>query len=147
LRAPELRLASASESDTLAALGGDGTTGDLIGIITTSVSTTTTTSPIAGFSPIATTSITAADFMVGDFMVALPAGEVSARRSVDSRHHTPSQVHIPAHSAASITEEPPEAFPHAASRASVEASMEAEAFTVSRRRAPGVRFHYFKNKS
>jgi hypothetical protein len=124
------------ESASLEDMAGDGTTGDLIGITTMSVSTTTTTSPTAEFSPIATISITAADFMVA----ALQADEVSARRSMASRHHTPSQVHIPAHSAALIMEELPEAFPHAGSRASVEAteveasmevavSMEAEAVT------------------
>ncbi len=130
MRAPELSLASGLESDILAGLGGDGTTGDLIGIITTFVSTTTTTSPTAEFSLIETTSITPADFMAVDFTVAaLPAGEVSARRNMDSRRHMPSRVHIPVHSAALIMEELPEAFPHAGSRASAEASMEVEGST------------------
>ena len=110
LRDRGLRLVSALESDTLAGLGGDGTTGDLIGITTTFVSIITTTSPTAEFSPIETASITAADFTA-----ALLVGEVSARRSMDSQRHTPSQVRIPVHSAALIMEELPEAFPHAGS--------------------------------
>jgi hypothetical protein len=70
--------------------------------------------------------------MAGDFTAeALLAGEVSARRSMGSRHHTPSPVRIPVHSAASITEESREASPHEGSRASVEVSTAAEAFTVA----------------
>src|SRR5712664_708725 len=81
LRVRELRSASALESDTLAGLDGDGTTGDLIGI--------TTTFPTAEFSLIETTLITAADFTAGAFTAAcLPAGEASARRSMDSQRHT-----------------------------------------------------------
>jgi hypothetical protein len=68
--------------------------------------------------------------MVGDFTaVALPAGEVSARRSMDSRRHTHNRVHIPVHSAVLIMEESREAFPLAVSRASAEASMEVEVST------------------
>jgi hypothetical protein len=104
----------------------------MIGIITAFFSTTTATYPTAKFSSIATTSIAPADFMAVDFTAAaLPAGEVSARRSMGSRHHTPSQVRIPVHSAALIMEESREAFPHGGSRASVEVSTAAEAFTVA----------------
>src|SRR5712692_4439894 len=130
LRDRGLRLVSALESDTLAGLGGDGTTGDLIGITTTFVSIITTTSPTAEFSPIETASITAADFTAGAFTAAcLPAGEASARPTMDSHRHTPSQVRIPVHSAALIMEELPEAFPLAVSRASAEASTEAAVST------------------
>jgi hypothetical protein len=48
-----------------------------------------------------------------------------------SRRHTPSQVRIPVPSAALITEESREDFPHEGSRASVEVSTAAEAFTAA----------------
>jgi hypothetical protein len=126
----ELGLGWALESASMADLAGDGITGDLTGTTTMSFTTTTHTYLTAEFSSIATTSITPADFMAGDFTVARrPADEVSARRSMDSRHHTPSRARIPAHLAALITEEQQEASPLAGNRASVEVSMEVEVST------------------
>src|SRR5216684_195704 len=132
LQVRELRLVSALESASLEGMAGAGTTGVMIGIITAFFSTTTATYPTAEFSSIATTSIAPADFMAVDFTAAaLPAGEVSARRSMGSRHHTPSQVRIPVHSAALIMEESREAFPHGGSRASVEVFTVAAVVTLA----------------
>src|SRR4029077_17612357 len=129
-----LRLASALELASLADSAGDGTIGDTIGITTTFVSTITTTSPTAECSQIATSSVTPADFTeLADFMADKP--EDSPAASMDLRHHTASLEFIPAHSAALIMAESPEASRLAGSRASVEVStavevsMEAAAFT------------------
>src|SRR5580704_1344615 len=72
----ELRLAWALASASLAAMAGDGTTGDTIGVATESSSTTTPTSPTAESSPITTRSITRVQtsIMAADFM-----GEVDFR--------------------------------------------------------------------
>jgi hypothetical protein len=124
LRARALPLASALVSASSEGMAGAGTTGDTTGITTTFVSTTTTTSPAAEFSLTATTSIMPADFMAEDFTAGLVADEVSARRSKDSRHHTPNLVPIPAHSVVLIMEESRGDSPLAGSRALAEASME-----------------------
>ena len=112
-----------------------------------SFTTTTPTSPTAQSSSIVTTLI--ARVRVAGFM-AEPASAAGAlrgvgvlvepqSRSIRLRHRMPSLVPILARSAALIMEEPPEAFPHAGSRASVEVSTEeavsmvaeVEAFTVA----------------
>src|SRR5690349_20166139 len=133
-----LRLASALALASLAGLAGVGTTGDLIGITTVYFSITTATYPTAESSSIVTTLIARA--RAAGFM-AEPASAAGALRGVgvlvepQSRsirlRHMPSLVPILARSAALIMEEPPEAFPHAGSRASVEVSTAAEAFTVA----------------
>src|ERR1700685_2920527 len=80
----ELHLASALESAFLVGQVGAGKTGDTIGITTAFVSTITTTSHTAEFSPTATTSIAAADFMTADFAaVASPTHGASAEASVE----------------------------------------------------------------
>jgi hypothetical protein len=89
-------------------------------------STTTDTFPTAGLSPIVTTSIAPADFMAAAFTVT--QGEDSPVDSMDSPVHTPKLEPIPAPSAVSIMEEPREAFPLAANRASVEVPTEEAAF-------------------
>src|SRR5580700_4156368 len=122
-----LRLASALESASLVGLAGAGITGDLIGIITMSFTTTTPTSLTAEFSSIATTSIAPADFMEAtDFTAA--EREDSPVASMDSRHPMPRLVRIPAHSAGSIMEESREVSRLAGNRA-LAAAMEAEVFT------------------
>src|ERR1700680_4575012 len=117
----ELRLASALESASLVGLAGAGITGDLIGIITMSFTTTTPTSLTAEFSSIATTSIAPTDFTAAE-------REDSPVASMDSRHPMPRLVRIPAHSAGSIMEESREVSRLAGNRALAEA-MEAEGFT------------------
>ena len=118
-----LRLASASESVSLAVLAGDGVTGATIGITTGSSSITVPTSRTAEFSPIAATSIAAVDFMAVGFTTAGSlAGETSAGR-------TDFPAHILERSADSIVEEWLEDFLLEGSRALVEVSMVVEAST------------------
>jgi hypothetical protein len=133
LTVPELRLASALESASLADLAGDGNTGDTIGITMGSSSTTAPISLTAECSSVATTSIAPA----GSRVVASPGTEVSPHRATASR-----PAPTPAHSAASIMEESQEAFLFEGSRASVEVS-EAEVFTEAEAVA-GNSFHYYK---
>jgi hypothetical protein len=57
--------------------------------------------------------------------------EDSPVASMDSRRRMPRPVRIPVHSAALIMEESREASPHEGSRAPVEVSTAAEAFTVA----------------
>src|SRR5690349_19961820 len=134
-----LRLASALASASLAGLAGAGTTGDLIGITTVYFSSTTATYPTAESSSIVTTLIArvrAAGFMAEPASAAGALRGVGVlvepqSRSIRLRHRMTSPRPILARSAALIMEEPPAAFPHAGSRASVEASIEAGAFTVA----------------
>ena len=132
-------LALASNRLSLADLGGDGTTGDLTGITTTSFTTTTPTFREAESSSIATTSIAGMQVSImpagfvaeTDFMAGARAGVevlVGLRSRMDLWRHMLSLAPIPAHSAALITEELREDFRLAADRASVEGSTEAEAF-------------------
>src|ERR1700719_2598751 len=128
LAVPASRLASALESAFLVGLAGAGTTGAMIGTTTASCSTTTPTSLTAEFSSTAITSIALADFMQPtDFMA--EEREDSPVASMDSRHHMPRPVRIPAHSAALIMEESREVSRLGGNRALAEASMEAEVFT------------------
>src|SRR6266851_3237420 len=131
-------LALASSRLCLAALVGDGITGDLTGSTAISFTTTTATFPTAESSPIATTSIADAQasimpagFVVeADFRAEARAGvgvSVELPSRMDLWRRTPSLVPIPAHSAASTMEEPPEDFRLAGDRASAEDSTEAEA--------------------
>src|SRR6266852_106148 len=79
----ELGLVSALASASLAALAGDGTTGDMIGITTASLSATTATFPTAESSPITTPSITRTQTSImveADFRA---AGRVEVRGSMD----------------------------------------------------------------
>ncbi len=133
-------LALASSRLCLAALVGDGITGDLTGTTAISFTTTTATFPTAESSPIATTSIADAQasimpagFVVeADFRAEARAGvgvSVELPSRMDLWRHTPSLVPIPAHSAASTMEEPPEDFRLAGDRASAEVSTEAGDFT------------------
>src|SRR3984893_12258213 len=125
LRDRESRLASASESGSLEDMAGVGTTGDTIGITTESFTTTTPTYPTAESLSTVTTSITSVDFMAQtDFTAAALVSTALQHRNMDSRHRMPSPGPTLARSAALIMEEPSEAFPHAGSRASAEASME-----------------------
>src|SRR6267143_150431 len=80
----ESRLGWALESDSMAGLAGDGTTGDQTGITTMSFTTTTRTSLTAEFSSTVTTSIAREDFAeevdfeaVVDFTAALRAAGAS----------------------------------------------------------------------
>ena len=128
LRARELRLASALESASLEDMAGVGTTGDMTGITMASFTTTTRTSPTAGYSSIAIRSIAPADFTVA------PPQEDSGTPSMGSRHRTRRLEPIPAPSAVLITEEWREVFPLAGGRALAEAlvvvSTEVEVFTA-----------------
>ena len=124
----ELRLASALELDSLVGLAGAGTTGDTIGTTTIFVSTTTTTSPTAGFSSIATPSIAPGVFMEATgFMAA--GREASPAASMDSPGHTASLVRIPVRLAVLIMEEWREASLRAGSLALAGASTEVEGST------------------
>jgi hypothetical protein len=127
LRGRASHLASASESVSLAGLAGDGTTGDLTGIITMSSSITMGSYPTAESLLITTTLITVVDFMAkADFTAAAQVFMAKRGHSMDSR-----PVLIPAHSAALITEESRGAFPPEGNPASVEVSTEAEASMVA----------------
>src|SRR5437588_9572491 len=127
LRDRESRLALALESVSLAGSVGVGTTGDLIGITTESFTTTPPTYPTAESSSTVTTSITPAGFMAEpDFTAAALVSTALRHHSMDSLHRMPSPGLTLARSAASIMEEPPEAFPHEGSRASGEDSTAAE---------------------
>ena len=134
--------ALALELASLAALAGDGDTGDTIGI-TGSCSIITATYPTAEFSSIATTSIMPVDFMEAeDFMVEVIEDLEVA--NMDS-HPMASPAPTQARSAALIMGEPPRAFPHAGNPAS-EAStaeedfMAAEAFTEAAATANSVQW-------
>src|SRR5258708_32836398 len=116
------RLASALESASLAASAGDGITGGTIGITTVSLSTTTPTYLIAGFSRTATTSITPVDFTAEGFTVA-PPEEDSPAASMGLQHRTARVVRIPVLSVVLIMEESRGDSPRAGSPALVEASM------------------------
>src|SRR5271163_386869 len=116
-----LRLASDSESVSLAVLAGDGVTGATIGITTGSSSITAPTSRTAEFSSIATTSIAPAAFMaVGSTAAISQADEAS-----EGRMDLP--AHIPERSADSIVGEWLEDSLFAVNRALVEGSMVVEA--------------------
>src|SRR5882724_1241409 len=128
------RLVSVLESVTLAALAGAGTTGILTGVTGLSSTTTTLTYPTVESSPIAITSIgdtrtsiTPADFMAG-LRVELP-GSMSPDRSMGPQvrnmglhRRTASWAVTLALSAALTMAEPPENFPLAGDRVSVEDS-------------------------
>src|ERR1700684_824786 len=128
----ELHSASALASAFLADSAGAGTTGDTIGITTESFTTTTPTSLTAESSS-TTTSIAPVDFMEEpDFTAAALGSTAPHQGSMDSRRRMRSPGLILARSVALITEEPPAAFPHAGSRASVVSMVEvseAEVFT------------------
>jgi hypothetical protein len=126
LAARELLLAWALESASLADLAGAGDIGDTIGVVMEFFSTTTGMSPTAEFSLITTTLTAPADFMAVAFTVT--QGEDSAGASMDFPLHTAKLEPILAPSAVSIMEEPREAFPLAANRASVEVPTEVAAF-------------------
>lgn len=128
----ELHSALALASAFLADSAGAGVTGDTIGT-TESCTTITATYPTAESSSTVTTSIAPVGFMAQpDFTAAARGSTALAQGSMDSRRRMRSPGPILARSAALITEEPPEDFPLAGSRASgvsmVEVS-EAEVFT------------------
>src|ERR1700730_15044130 len=91
----ELRLAWALASASLAAMAGDGTTGDTIGVATESCSTITPTSPTAESSPITTRSITRVQtsIMAADFMGEAEL-KVGARGEVWSSMHQPRSMDL-----------------------------------------------------
>jgi Fe-S cluster assembly scaffold protein SufB len=115
-------LALASELASLTGLVGAGDTGDTIGITTTFVSITTAMYPTAEFSPIATTSIAAADLME-------PTDFMAAQR--EDSHHMPRPELIRERSADSIMEESQEDSLLAGSQALVEASTVAVAVSTA----------------
>jgi hypothetical protein len=113
----ESRLASVLELASLAGSVGDGTIGDMTGIITTFASTTTTTNLTAESLSIVTTSI-----MPVDFTAAIRVS--TGPRSMDSRERMPRAGYTLEPSAALTMAEPPEVFPRVDNPASVEDSME-----------------------
>src|SRR6266446_2875959 len=110
----ELRLAWALESASLAVLDGAGTTGDMIGITTISVSAATATYPTAESSPITTPSIMRTSIMAEDSRAAVlveirgsmdqPLNMDLQLRNMDLPRRMWSLVVIPARSEALVME-------------------------------------------